>query len=129
MVTAIPNCCLGPIVIRFRGTVIQGASATTIPVTGAEPLLVKVAVVVGFCPIGADKSSRATEGCGSTGPVGAVVHQLIGGLRAAMGYAGTGTVAELKERGRFVQITAAGLQESHPHDIQVTAEAPNYHSR
>jgi IMP dehydrogenase len=63
------------------------------------------------------------------GPVGAVVHQLIGGLRAAMGYAGTGTVAELKERGRFVQITAAGLQESHPHDIQVTAEAPNYHSR
>jgi len=63
------------------------------------------------------------------GPVGAVVHQLVGGLRSAMGYAGAAKIVDLKERGRFVQITAAGLQESHPHDIQVTAEAPNYHSR
>jgi IMP dehydrogenase len=63
------------------------------------------------------------------GPVGVVVHQLVGGLRLAMGYAGAGTIGELKENGRFVQITAAGLQESHPHDIQLTAEAPNYHSR
>ena len=63
------------------------------------------------------------------GPVGVVVHQLVGGLRLAMGYAGAGTIGDLKENGRFVQITAAGLQESHPHDIQLTAESPNYHSR
>lgn len=63
------------------------------------------------------------------GPVGAVVHQLVGGLRSAMGYTGAPTIAHLKENGRFIQITAAGLQESHPHDIQLTAEAPNYHSR
>jgi len=63
------------------------------------------------------------------GPVGAVVHQLVGGLRSAMGYTGAPTISHLKENGRFIQITAAGLQESHPHDIQLTAEAPNYHSR
>ena len=56
-----------------------------------------------------------------------VAHQLVGGLRAAMGYAGANTVPELTERGRFVRITAAGLKESHPHDIQMTVEAPNYH--
>jgi IMP dehydrogenase len=60
------------------------------------------------------------------GPLAAVAHQLIGGLRAAMGYSGAGTVAELKAKGRFVRITAAGLRESHPHDVQVTSEAPNY---
>jgi len=58
-----------------------------------------------------------------------VAHQLIGGLRAAMGYAGSGTVADLQSTGRFVRITAAGLKESHPHDIQMTVEAPNYHGR
>jgi len=63
------------------------------------------------------------------GPLGAVAHQLVGGLRAAMGYAGTGTIAELIERGRFVQITAAGLRESHPHDVQMMLEAPNYSGR
>jgi len=63
------------------------------------------------------------------GPLGAVAHQLVGGLRTAMGYVGAATVAELHERGRLVQITAAGLKESHPHDIQMTVEAPNYHSR
>ena len=51
------------------------------------------------------------------------------GLRAAMGYAGTATIAELIERGRFVQITAAGLRESHPHDVQMMLEAPNYSGR
>ncbi|HMA47258.1 MAG TPA: IMP dehydrogenase [Frankiaceae bacterium] len=60
------------------------------------------------------------------GPLAAVAHQLVGGLRAAMGYAGTATVADLQERGRLVRITAAGLRESHPHDIQMTVEAPNY---
>jgi IMP dehydrogenase len=63
------------------------------------------------------------------GPVATVLHQLVGGLRSAMGYAGAPTVADLRERGRLVQITAAGLKESHPHDIQMTIEAPNYHSR
>jgi IMP dehydrogenase len=63
------------------------------------------------------------------GALAAVAHQLVGGLRAAMGYCGTPTVAELKQRGRLVRITSAGLRESHPHDIQMTVEAPNYPER
>jgi IMP dehydrogenase len=63
------------------------------------------------------------------GPLAAVAHQLVGGLRAAMGYVGAATIPELHARGRFVRITAAGLRESHPHDIQMTVEAPNYSSR
>ena len=63
------------------------------------------------------------------GPLSAVAHQLIGGLRASMGYAGAPTVADLQANGKFVRITAAGLKESHPHDIQLTNEAPNYHGR
>ncbi len=63
------------------------------------------------------------------GPLGGVAHQLIGGLRASMGYVGSATIPELKEKGRFVRITSAGLKESHPHDIQMTTEAPNYHGR
>ncbi len=62
------------------------------------------------------------------GPLAAVADQLIGGLRAAMGYCGARNLAELQEA-RFTQITAAGLAESHPHDIQMTAEAPNYYRR
>ncbi|GAB2639900.1 IMP dehydrogenase [Gordonia jinhuaensis] len=62
------------------------------------------------------------------GPLGQVVHQLVGGLRAAMGYTGSATIESLQEA-RFVQITAAGLKESHPHDITMTVEAPNYYSR
>ena len=54
------------------------------------------------------------------------VYQLMGGLRAGMGYCGTRTIDELRENGRFVRITSAGLRESHPHDIQITKEAPNY---
>ncbi|MGH3459505.1 IMP dehydrogenase, partial [Aeromicrobium sp.] len=63
------------------------------------------------------------------GPLGAVAHQLIGGLHQSMFYVGAKTIPELQERGRFVRITVAGLKESHPHDIQMTAEAPNYSSR
>ncbi|GAB3747983.1 IMP dehydrogenase [Microlunatus parietis] len=63
------------------------------------------------------------------GPVAAVAYQLVGGLRQSMFYAGAATIPELKERGRFVRITSAGLRESHPHDIQLTAEAPNYTGR
>src|SRR5215475_11821816 len=62
------------------------------------------------------------------GPLAAVAYQLTGGLRAAMGYCGSRTVAELQEA-RFVQITGAGLAESHPHDVQMVSEAPNYTSR
>ncbi|HYE01148.1 MAG TPA: IMP dehydrogenase [Alphaproteobacteria bacterium] len=60
------------------------------------------------------------------GPLGAVVHQLVGGLKAAMGYTGNRTLAELQRNARFVKITSAGLRESHVHDVAVTAEAPNY---
>ena len=63
------------------------------------------------------------------GPLQMVAHQLIGGLRASMGYVGAATVAELKERGRFVRITSAGLRESHPHDVTISNEAPNYSPR
>jgi IMP dehydrogenase len=63
------------------------------------------------------------------GPLGAVAHQLVGGLRAAMGYSGATSIAELHQKGSFVRITAAGLRESHPHDIQMTIEAPNYSGR
>jgi IMP dehydrogenase len=62
------------------------------------------------------------------GPLAAVAYQLIGGLRAAMGYCGARTIAELQQA-RFTQITSAGLVESHPHDIQMVAEAPNYGGR
>jgi len=62
------------------------------------------------------------------GPLGAVAHQLLGGLRAAMGYVGATDIAALQEA-QFVRITSAGLKESHPHDIQMTAEAPNYSGR
>jgi len=62
------------------------------------------------------------------GPLGAVAHQLVGGLRAAMGYCGARTIAELQENARLVRITSAGLRESHPHDVQMTVEAPNYFS-
>ena len=60
------------------------------------------------------------------GPLADTVFQLLGGLRAGMGYCGTKTIEELIERGQFVRITGAGLKESHPHDIFITKEAPNY---
>ncbi len=63
------------------------------------------------------------------GPLSAVAHQLVGGLRAAMGYSGAATIPELHAKGSFVRITAAGLRESHPHDVEMTIEAPNYSSR
>ncbi|MDU0366259.1 IMP dehydrogenase [Microbacterium sp. KSW4-17] len=60
------------------------------------------------------------------GPVSAVAYQLIGGLRQSMFYVGARTVEELKAKGKFVRITSAGLKESHPHDVQIVVEAPNY---
>ena len=60
------------------------------------------------------------------GPAGVVIHQLVGGLRAAMGYTGCATVAEMRTCCDFVRITGAGLRESHVHDVQITRESPNY---
>jgi IMP dehydrogenase len=60
------------------------------------------------------------------GPVSSVTYQLLGGLRQSMFYVGARTIDELRQKGKFVQITAAGLKESHPHDIQMVVEAPNY---
>ncbi len=60
------------------------------------------------------------------GPLANIVYQLVGGLRAAMGYCGAATIAELQQKGRFIQMTSAGLRESHPHDVVITKEAPNY---
>jgi IMP dehydrogenase len=59
------------------------------------------------------------------GPLTHAVHQLVGGLRQAMGYCGAATIDDLKQA-RFVRITGAGLRESHPHDVTITKEAPNY---
>ncbi len=60
------------------------------------------------------------------GPVGPVLHQLVGGLKAAMGYTGNATIADMQKNSEFVRITNAGLRESHVHDIQITQETPNY---
>jgi IMP dehydrogenase len=60
------------------------------------------------------------------GAVSAVLHQLVGGLRAAMGYTGSGSIPEMRTNCQFVRITNAGLRESHVHDVLITRESPNY---
>jgi IMP dehydrogenase len=60
------------------------------------------------------------------GPLGPFVYQLVGGLRAGMGYCGTPSIEELRTRARFIQVSPASVRESHPHDITITQEAPNY---
>jgi IMP dehydrogenase len=62
------------------------------------------------------------------GPIGAIVHQLVGGIRASMGYVGASSLEEMRKRAKFVRITGAGLRESHVHDVSITREAPNYPS-
>ncbi len=62
------------------------------------------------------------------GPIGPILHQLVGGLRAAMGYVGAPTIDDMQNRARFIRITGAGLRESHVHDVMITREAPNYPS-
>ena len=62
------------------------------------------------------------------GPLADYVFQLVGGLKAGMGYCGTRTIEELRTKTRFIQVTGASVQESHPHDIVITQEAPNYSS-
>ena len=63
------------------------------------------------------------------GPVREIVHQLVGGVKAAMGYTGSETIRDLQKRARFVRITNAGLSERHVHDVAITREAPNYPTR
>src|SRR5262249_34936028 len=81
---------------------------------------------------GAPKGKLVPEGVEGRvpykGPLGPFVQQLVGGLRAGMGYCGTRTIEELRTRARFIQVSAASVQESHPHDIFITQEAPNYSS-
>jgi IMP dehydrogenase len=60
------------------------------------------------------------------GAVADFIYQIVGGLRSGMGYCGARTLQELSERAKFLRVTVAGLRESHPHDIQITKEAPNY---
>jgi IMP dehydrogenase len=60
------------------------------------------------------------------GPVGDVLYQMVGGLRSGMGYVGSGDIEDLRTNTQFVRITTAGLRESHPHDVTITREAPNY---
>ena len=60
------------------------------------------------------------------GHLSTFVHQLVGGVRSGMGYCGAGTLRELWERARFVRVSAAGARESHPHDVTITKESPNY---
>ena len=78
----------------------------------------------------ADKLKLVPEGVegrvGYKGPVGTVIHQMVGGLKAAMGYTGSATITDLQTRAKFRRITNAGLRESHVHDVAVTREAPNY---
>jgi IMP dehydrogenase len=62
------------------------------------------------------------------GPVGAIIHQLAGGLRAAMGYVGARDIAELQAKAQFMRISSAALKESHVHDVAITRESPNYPS-
>ena len=61
------------------------------------------------------------------GSVLAVIHQLMGGLRSSMGYLGCATIDNMHKQAQFVEITSAGVRESHVHDVQITKEAPNYH--
>jgi IMP dehydrogenase len=60
------------------------------------------------------------------GPVADVLFQMVGGLRSGMGYVGCGSIDQLRSEARFTRITSAGLRESHPHDVTITREAPNY---
>ncbi len=62
------------------------------------------------------------------GRVAAMIHQLVGGLRAGMGYCGCGTIPELQRKAQLIRITPAGFRESHVHDVAITKEAPNYRS-
>lgn len=77
-----------------------------------------------------DRSKLVPEGIEGnvpySGPVSDTIYQMTGGIRAAMGYLGCSTIAELKEKGKFVRITNAGVKESHPHDVIITKESPNY---
>jgi IMP dehydrogenase len=85
-----------------------------------------------FQKVGGDPAKLVPEGIEGRvpykGSVERIIHQMIGGLRAAMGYTGSASIPDLQKKAEFVRITGAGLRESHVHDVQITAEAPNYRS-
>ncbi len=85
-----------------------------------------------FQKVGSDPAKLVPEGIEGRvpykGSVERIIHQMVGGLRAAMGYTGSASIKELQTKAEFVRITGAGLRESHVHDVQITAEAPNYRS-
>jgi IMP dehydrogenase len=62
------------------------------------------------------------------GPIGAILHQMVGGIRASMGYVGAPSIEGMQQKAKFVRITGSGLRESHVHDVSITREAPNYPS-
>jgi IMP dehydrogenase len=64
-----------------------------------------------------------------SGPVKDTIFQMMGGLRSAMGYTGCRTIKELQEKAKFIKITGAGMRESHPHNVEITKESPNYKLR
>jgi IMP dehydrogenase len=78
----------------------------------------------------ADESKLVPEGVEARvpyrGPLSDYVHQLLGGLRAGMGYCGCRTIEELRTKAEFIRVTSAGVRESHPHDVAITEEPPNY---
>jgi IMP dehydrogenase len=82
---------------------------------------------------GVDEAKLVAEGIEGRvaykGKLADTVYQLVGGLRSGMGYCGVDTIAALKKRARFIQVSAASVQESHPHDVIITKEAPNYRLR
>lgn len=84
-----------------------------------------------FQDMGLNESKLVPEGVEARipyrGPLTTTVHQLLGGLRAGMGYCGCETIEDLRKKSRFIKVTPSGLRESHVHDVIVTKEAPNYH--
>ena len=90
-------------------------------------------IVKEFASYGGDISKFVPEGIEGMvpykGPVGAIIYQLMGGLHSSMGYCGCPTIDDMRHKAAFVEITAAGMRESHVHDVQITKEAPNYHQQ
>ncbi len=123
-------CSRAPTKRRARKVLYQGRAYKTYRGMGSLGAMAKGSADRYFQKQAQDPHELVPEGVEGRvpykGPVGQVVHQLAGGLRAAMGYTGAATIEDLQKRAKFVRITGAGLKESHVHDIQITAEAPNY---
>ena len=91
-----------------------------------------IGAAYGYCQYKTDSTDKyVPEGIEGRvpykGPIVNIIHQLTGGLRSSMGYLGCANIEEMHEKAEFVEITSAGMSESHVHDVQITKEAPNYH--